>query len=98
MLDLYNKIRADLNQRKSIRSHQAVIPENNMEKSENSHLNIEIDEIQTESLKNLHHRKEKSSKGSIKLSKSEEKKTFSWQYLSNDGHDSDVVLPVWKIF
>ena len=51
MLDLYNKIRADLNQRKSIRSHQAVIPENNMEKSENSHLNIEIDEIQTESLK-----------------------------------------------
>ena len=33
MLDLYNKIRADLNQRKSIRSNQAVIPENNMEKS-----------------------------------------------------------------
>ena len=69
-------------------------------------MNIEIDEIQTESLKE----KKSESSGEFPVGKKKvqkvqsnsqnekKRKSFPGQYLSNEGHDSDVVLPVLKNF
>ena len=106
MIDLYNKAKEELNQRKSQKSDKSLVPNNSIEAVQNSLSNIETHEMLLESLGKdqevldeftIIEKKKKVQKFTLDSPSNKlKRKSFPGQYLSPEGQDDDVLIPMLK--